>query len=55
MKDKAFRFGCRKCIYTRLGIRIGYWPCIKSPFIQFAIGKYIFDFWYGLPSYRKDT
>lgn len=32
------------------GIRIGYWPCIRAPFIQFAFWKWNLDVWYGLPT-----
>lgn len=38
----AFRFG------------IGYWPCLKAPFIQLCIGKWIVEAWHGLPSYYGD-
>lgn len=33
-----------------LGIRIGYWPCLKAPFIQVAVWAWRIEFWYGLPS-----
>lgn len=33
----------------RLGL--GYWPCLKAPFLQLGIGTHLIDVWYGLPSY----
>jgi hypothetical protein len=36
-----------------LRIGVGYWPCLRAPFIQLALGKHKFDFWYGLPSYLR--
>lgn len=36
-----------------LGVRVGYWPCLKSPFFQVVVGSYQFEIWYGLPSYKK--
>src|SRR6516165_8081770 len=40
----------RHVIVFRIGV--GYWPCLYAPFLQIAFGKHIFEFWYGLPSYR---
>jgi hypothetical protein len=39
------------------GPRVGYWPCLEAPVLQISLGKHIFEFWYGLPSYkeRKDA
>lgn len=34
------------------GMRIGYWPCLKAPFISIACGPVALDLWHGLPSYR---
>ena len=36
-----------------VGLRFGYWPCLKGPFISIAFGKNSLDIWYGLPSYKK--
>lgn len=36
-----------------LGARVGYWPCLKAPFAQVAVGKLLFDAWIGHPSYQK--
>lgn len=35
------------------GARVGYWPCLRAPFIEVSIGKHRFAVWYGLPSYLK--
>lgn len=35
------------------GVRVGYWPCLKAPFISLACGPISLDFWHGLPSYRN--
>ena len=38
--------------YVSFGFRIGYWPCLKAPYIQIVFAGWRCDFWYGLPSYR---
>lgn len=35
------------------GVRIGYWPCLKAPYVQFAVAFWRLDVWHGLPSYRS--
>jgi hypothetical protein len=35
-----------------LGIRVGYWPCLRAPFIALDLGSHRFDLWFGLPSYK---
>lgn len=30
------------------GLRVGYWPCLKGPFISLAAGKVSLDLWWGL-------
>jgi hypothetical protein len=35
-----------------IGLRLGYWPCLKGPFVVVEIATHRFDFWYGLPSYE---
>lgn len=32
------------------GLKIGYWPCLKGPFVSIAFGYRRLDLWYGLPS-----
>jgi hypothetical protein len=34
------------------GLKVGYWPCLKAPFVQLALHRWIVDVWFGLPSYR---
>lgn len=34
------------------GLRVGYWPCLKGPFIAVAVGTVSLDFWHGLGSYK---
>lgn len=29
------------------GFRFGYWPCLRGPFVQLALGKRIVSIWYG--------
>lgn len=36
------------------GARLGYWPCLRAPFVQVSIGSHIFEAWFGLPSYKED-
>jgi hypothetical protein len=36
-----------------IGVRLGYYPCLKAPFIQFTLWSWCIDFWYGLPSVRQ--
>lgn len=36
-----------------LGIKIGYWPCLKAPFVQWTMWQHRIDIWYGLPSYKR--
>jgi hypothetical protein len=45
----ASESGCH-IIMFRIGV--GYWPCLYAPFLQIVLGKHIFEFWYGLPSYK---
>lgn len=33
-----------------LGVKFGYWPCLKAPFVAIALGFRRLDMWYGLPS-----
>lgn len=33
-----------------LGLKFGYWPCLKAPFVAIALGYRRLDIWHGLPS-----
>lgn len=35
------------------GIRAGYWPCLKAPFVNIEFATWRIDMWHGLPS--KET
>lgn len=35
-----------------LGLRVGWWPCLKAPYIQVAAFWWRIDLWHGLPSYK---
>jgi hypothetical protein len=37
------------------GARLGYWPCLRAPFIRFDVATWIIEVWYGLPSYVCTT
>lgn len=37
---------------TAFGLRVGYWPCIRAPFIQLGLLYWQFEAWFGLPSYQ---
>jgi hypothetical protein len=34
------------------GLKVGYWPCLRAPYIEVAFHRWRLDLWYGLPSYR---
>ncbi len=34
------------------GARVGYWPCLRGPYVQLAWGTRRLDVWFGDPSYR---
>lgn len=36
------------------GARIGYWPCLKAPFVSVTFWKWNFDVWHGLPSRKLE-
>lgn len=36
----------------RLGLRIGYWPCLQGYFIEVDLGAHRYCWWYGTPSYK---
>lgn len=29
---------------THFGMRVGYWPCLRAPFIEFGFGRWVFEF-----------
>lgn len=35
-----------------LGVKLGYWPCLRAPYLQLALGWWALDIWYGEPSYK---
>lgn len=35
-------------IVASIGVRMGYWPCVRGPFVQVNIGRYYRSWWYGL-------
>lgn len=35
-----------------LGVRVGYWPCLRGPFVVLDLGTHRIDIWWGLPSYK---
>lgn len=34
-----------------IGLKVGYWPCLRAPFVSLCVGSRIIDLWWGLPSY----
>lgn len=36
------------------GMRVGYWPCLKGPFVNIEFAIWRIDIWYGLPSFETD-
>lgn len=60
MRDKSFRFSIRPTPSNHLGeqaiylsLRVGYYPCLKAPFIQVCLFFWRIDFWYGLPTHKR--
>lgn len=37
-----------------IGLKAGYWPCLKGPFISIALRYRRLDVWYGLPTQWPD-
>lgn len=33
------------------GLKVGYWPCLRAPFVAIYAGSHIFEVWYGHASY----
>jgi hypothetical protein len=40
---------------VNLGVKIGYWPCLKAVFISVTVAHCVLDFWYGDESYKKES
>ena len=38
-------------VLLRFGV--GYWPCLRAPFVQLGIGRHLLDLWYGEPSHDE--
>lgn len=34
------------------GARVGYWPCLRAPYVQFTLLFWHFDVWFGDESYK---
>ena len=34
------------------GFTVGWWPCLRAPFIRLSAGNFIIEVWYGAASYR---
>ncbi len=52
MDNRKFRAQIKDLEYVSFGVRLGYWPCLKAPYLQIVFAGWRCDFWYGLPSYR---
>ncbi len=33
------------------GLKVGYWPCLRAPFVRLDVGPTIVEFWVGWRSY----
>lgn len=36
-----------------VGLRAGYWPCLKAPFVTIDVASVRVDIWHGLPGYES--
>ena len=34
------------------GVRVGYWPCLRGPYLELSVNTRRLDIWFGLASYR---
>jgi cytochrome c biogenesis protein CcdA len=57
---RRLRFGHRLTVTNGRGAHvlmlrfgIGWWPCLRAPFIQITFGIHQLETWYGPPSYLK--
>lgn len=55
MVKKKLRASVLKKRFPALGVRAGYWPCLKAPFFQVTLIFWQIDLWFGLPSYQNAT
>lgn len=53
---KRFRVCCRRLKSApdggrqyAVGLRVGYWPCVRGPYAQLALGPWSVSAWFGLP------
>jgi hypothetical protein len=59
-RDRRLRWGIRKGAKGETGyalgygVRIGYWPCLRGPYVQLAFHCWRLELWYGLPSYKHE-
>ena len=37
------------------GLQVGYWPCLRGPFVALAVNRLRYEVWYGLPSYLSPS
>lgn len=59
-EDRGFRFLHRRSKTApgtqrhavAFGIKAGYWPCHKGPFITIEFATHRIDMWYGTPSFE---
>ena len=49
---RKFRAQIKDLEYVSFGFRLGYWPCLKAPYLQIVFAGWRCDFWWGLPSYK---
>lgn len=48
-------FAKRRIKSTKIGIAVGYFPCLSAPYLQVAIGRYYLELWFGKDSYKTDN
>lgn len=51
---KKIRTAIRDLEHLSFGFRVGYWPCLKGPYVQIVFAGYRLEVWWGLPSYKND-
>jgi hypothetical protein len=37
-----------------LGLTVGYYPCLRGPFVKVDLLSHKVTIWHGLPTYRED-
>lgn len=50
--SKVFADGVRRTAIG-FGVKVGYWPCLRAPYIEIAFGTKRYGWWYGLPTYKQ--